>query len=57
MERWTSLSPRLGNEASTFKFTADFFTWWRRKLIVIEDFPYARSGFSGQCRLSAPRGH
>jgi hypothetical protein len=38
MERWTSLSPRLGNEPSTFHFTTDFFTWWRRQLMVIEDF-------------------
>jgi hypothetical protein len=29
-ERWTNLSPRLGNESSAFRFTVDFFTWWRR---------------------------
>jgi hypothetical protein len=40
MERWTSLSPRLGNDPSAFIFTDDFFAWWRRKLVVIEDLPY-----------------
>jgi hypothetical protein len=40
MERWTSLSPRLGNDPSAFIFIHDFFAWWRRKLVVIEDLPY-----------------
>jgi hypothetical protein len=44
MERWTSLSPRLGSD-SEFKFTGDFFAWLRRQLIMIEDFPYARVDF------------
>jgi hypothetical protein len=30
MERWTSLSPWLGNKPSSFSFTVDFFAWWRR---------------------------
>jgi hypothetical protein len=51
MERWTSFSLRLGNEASTFKFTANFFTWWRRKLIGIEEFPYVRVDFWGSVDL------
>jgi len=51
MERWTSLSPILGNEASTFNFTTDFFTWWIRKLIIIQDFPYAEVDFWGSVDL------
>jgi hypothetical protein len=56
MERWTSLSPRLGNEPSTFRFTVDFFTWWKRQLVVIEDFPYARVDFGGSANLVLPEG-
>jgi hypothetical protein len=56
MERWTSLSPRLGNEPSTFRFTTDFFTWWRRQLVVIEDFPYAGVDFRGSADLVLPEG-
>jgi hypothetical protein len=50
MEKWTSLSPRLGTNTE-FKFTADFFAWWRRNLIVIEDFPYAEVDFWGSVDL------
>jgi hypothetical protein len=53
MERWTSLSPRLGNELD-FNFTVDFFAWWRRKLISIEDFPYVGVDFRGSVDLVLP---
>jgi hypothetical protein len=56
MERWTNLSPRLGNEPSTFIFIVNFFAWWRRKLVVIEDFPYARVDFQGSADLVLPEG-
>jgi hypothetical protein len=56
MERCTSLSSRLGNEPSTFRFTTDFFTWWRRQLVVIEDFPYAGVYFRGSANLVLPEG-
>jgi hypothetical protein len=54
MERWVSLSPRLGNEPLTFRFTADLFAWWRRKLLVIEDFPYVGVDFRGSENLLLP---
>jgi hypothetical protein len=56
MERWTSLSPRLGNEPSAFRFTVDFFAWWRRQLVVIEDFPYVGVDFRGSADLVLPEG-
>jgi len=49
------LSLRLGTD-SKFKFMADFFAWWRRKLIVIEDFPYAGVDFWGSVDLVLPEG-
>jgi hypothetical protein len=55
MERWTSLSPRLGPD-SKFKFTSDFFTWLRCQLIVIEDFPYTGVDFQGNMELVLPEG-
>jgi hypothetical protein len=54
MERWTRLSPRFGNEPSSFGFTNNVFTWWRRKLVVIEDFQYARVDFRGSAYLVLP---
>jgi hypothetical protein len=56
MERWTSLSPRLVNEPLTFRFTADFFRWWMRWLVVIEDFPYVGVDFRGSVDLVLPKG-
>jgi hypothetical protein len=55
MERWTSLSPRLGSD-SEFKFTGDFFAWLRCQLIMIEDFPYAGVDFRGSMDLVLPEG-
>jgi hypothetical protein len=56
MESWTSLSPRLGNEPSGFRFTIEFLAWWRMRLVVIEDFPYARVDFRGSADLVLPEG-
>jgi len=56
MERWMSLSPRLGNEPSTFRFTTDFFAWLRRYLVVIEDFLYVGVEFRGSIDLVIPKG-
>jgi len=55
MERWTSLSLRLGPD-SEFRFTGDFFTWMRHQLIMIEDFPYARVYLWGNMDLVLPEG-
>jgi hypothetical protein len=51
MERCTILSLRLGNEPSVFRFTIDFFAWWRRQLVVIEDFLYVGVEFRGSADL------
>ena len=44
------MSSILGTD-SELKFTADFFAWWRRQLIVIEDFPYVGVDFQGSVDL------
>jgi hypothetical protein len=54
MERWTSLFSRLGNEPSTSRFIANFFAWWRRKLVVIKDFPYAGVDLKGSVDFVLP---
>jgi hypothetical protein len=56
MERWTSLSPQFGNDPSAFHFTAHFFAWWRRKTIMIEDYPYFMVDFRGSVDLVLPEG-
>jgi hypothetical protein len=50
MERWKSLSLRLGTE-SEFRFIGDLFAWLRRQLIIIEDFPYTGVNFWGSMDL------
>jgi hypothetical protein len=34
----------------------DFFAWWRRKLVVIEDFLYVGVDFSSSADLMLPEG-
>jgi hypothetical protein len=46
MEQWTSLSPILGIDLE-FNFMIDFFAWWRRKLIIIDEFLYVGVDFQG----------
>jgi hypothetical protein len=46
----------LVNDPSAFRFTTDFFAWWRRKLVVIEDFLYAGVDFKGSADLVLPEG-
>jgi hypothetical protein len=55
MEKWTSLSPSLGDEPLAFRFSVDFFAWWRQ-LVMIKDFPYARVDFRGSVELALPKG-
>jgi hypothetical protein len=56
MDMWTSLSPRLGNGTSSFRFTSDFFAWWRMQFMVIKDFPYVGVDFRGSVDLVLPKG-
>jgi hypothetical protein len=55
MELWMSLSPRLGNETSSFLFTTELFTWWRIQLVVIEDLLYVGFDFRGSAYLLIPK--
>jgi hypothetical protein len=55
MERWMSLSHRLGNETSTFYFTANLFAWWRRQLVVIKYFSCVGLECMGSTNLVLPQ--
>ena len=55
MERWTSMSLRLGLEIE-FKFTGDFFAWMGCQLIMIEYFPYVGVDFQESMDLVLPDG-
>ena len=56
MERCTSLSPQLGNDPSGFTFTIGFFAWWKRQVLIVEDYPYAKVDFRGNADLVLPEG-
>jgi hypothetical protein len=40
-----------GGGPQIFSFDADFFTWWRDQIPMIEDFPYVRIDFRGDTDL------
>jgi hypothetical protein len=57
MEKWTSFSPRLGGgHARYFHFDEGFFSWWKKKIPMIEDFPYSSVDFRGSNDLVLPEG-
>jgi hypothetical protein len=42
--------------AFIFFFHCDFFAWWRRQIVMVEDYPYARMDFRGSADLVLPEG-
>ena len=47
---------RLGGGRVANAYQTDFFPWWRRKIIAIDEYPYARIDFQGDLNMPLPRG-
>ena len=55
MDRWAALMPRLG-EGQQMSWRLEFFRWLRRQLIIVEDWPYVGTDFTGDSDLPLPEG-
>ena len=55
MARWAELMLRAGG-GQQMSWRPEFFGWLRRQLIVVEDWPYAGTDFTGDPDLPLPEG-
>ena len=53
--RWAALMPRSGG-GQQMSWRPEFFRWLRRQLIVVEDWPYWGTDFTGDPDLPLPEG-
>ena len=47
---------RLGGGRVANPYLADFFPWWQRQIITIDEYPYAGIDFPGDPDISLPPG-
>ena len=47
---------RLGGGRVANPYLAEFFPWWQRQLITIDDYPYAGIDFCGDTYMPLPPG-
>ena len=47
---------KLGGRRVANPYPAEFFPWWWRQLITIDDYPYAGIDFSGDLDMPLPSG-
>ena len=45
---------RLGGGRVANPYLADFFPWWWRQIIAIDDYPYAKIDFYGDLDMPLP---
>jgi len=55
MAHWVALMPRGGGDQQ-MSWRPKFFGWLRLQLIVVEDWPYVRTDFTGDPDLPLPEG-
>ena len=53
---WKNVMHRMGGGKVANPYPADFFPWWRREIIAIDDYPYARIDFRGDPHIPLPLG-
>lgn len=56
MGRWTSMILRLGGGQVVHPFDDEYFDWWDRQIIAIEDYLYASIDFSRDPNMAMPPG-
>ena len=54
--RWANAMHRLGGGRVANPYLEDFFPWWRRQIVAIEDYPYAGIEFWGDPDMPLPPG-
>ena len=53
---WANVMCRLGGGRVANPYPAEFFPWWWRQLITIDDYPYAGIEFCGDPGMPLPPG-
>ena len=54
--RWADAMHRLGGGRVSNPYPADLFSWWRRQVVSINDYPYAGIDFRGDPDMPLPPG-
>ena len=54
--RWVNVMQRLGGGQVANPYPTDFFLWWHRQIIAIDDYPYEGIDFRGDPYMSIPPG-
>ena len=52
--RWANVMQRLGRGQVANPYPTDFFLWWHRKIIAIDDYPYEGIEFCGDLDIPIP---
>ena len=52
--RWVDAMHILGGGRVSNPYLADFFPWWRRQIVAIDDYPYAGIDFLGDLDILVP---
>ena len=54
--RWADAMRRLRGGRVSNPYPTNFFPWWRRQIVAIDDYPYAGIDFQGDLDMSLPPG-
>ena len=55
-QRWADEMHILGGGRVANPYPANFFPWWRRQIVAIDDYPYAGIYFQGDSDMPLPPG-
>ena len=53
---WADVMHRLGGGRVSNAYPADFFPWWWRQIVAIDEYPYAGIDFRGDPDMPLPPG-
>jgi hypothetical protein len=57
MEWWIEVMRRQGGCRVATPYNDDFFLWWWRQIIALDEYPYARIDFRGDLDMPLPPGN
>ena len=53
---WADAMHRMGGGGVANHYLAEFFLWWRRQIVAIDDYPYVGIDFRGDSDMLLPPG-
>jgi hypothetical protein len=56
MARWIEVMRRQGAGRVVTPYNDDFFFWWQRQIIALDEYPYVRIDFRGYLDMPLPPG-